>query len=146
MMLGVFFDIEDNVILNPVLQDPIGFGRSSSNYTKLEKGWTVTELAEAIMEGLSISQQNNLEETKGEGFWTRATGIKGYAAFSKRYRHIGVDYVKEKDYYMVSAYKRCKDGSYGVDTDEVETRIKTYPGLPSKETIAEQVMEALTRV
>ena len=146
MMLGLFFDIENNVILNPVLQDPIGFGRSSSNFIKLEKGWTLAELAEAIMEGLSISQKNNLEEAKGEKFWTRATGIKGYAAFSKRYRHILIECVEEKDYYIVSAYKRCKDGSYGIDADEVEAREKNYSGFPSIETIAEQVMEALQRV
>ena len=143
MMVGLFFDKENNVILNPILQDPIGFGRCSSNFIKLENGWTMQELAEAIMECLSASQQNNLEETKGESYWTRATGIKGYATFSKRYRYILIAYIKEKDYYMVSAYKRCKDGSYGIDADEVETREKTYPGLPQKETIAEQVMEAL---
>ena len=146
MRIGIYFDNENNVILNPILKNLIGCGTSSSNFIKLEKGWTQSDLAEAIMEGLSISQKNNLEETRGENFWTRATGIKGYAAFSKRHRLIMIDYVAEKDYYMVSANKRCKDGSYGVDKDEVETLIKTYSGMPSKETIAEQVMEALKRV
>lgn len=45
--------------------------------------------------------------------------------------------------YSVTAEKRYKDGSYGIDNDDVELRVKDYPGKPSVETIADQVLEAL---
>lgn len=143
MMLGLYFDQENNIILNPELLDPAGFGRASKRYMKLEHGWSESELAESIMKGLSISEENNLEDANGEKFWIAATGIKGFAAFSKKHRHVFIEVIKEESCYFIHAYKRCKDGSYGIDKDEEEIRSKSYSGVPKKETIVGQVMEAL---
>ena len=143
MQVSLFFDKQNNVIVNPVLLAPAGFGKHSSNFKLLQNGWTGRELADAIMEALEISKRNNLEEAEGEGFWTRATGIKSYKAFSKKYSCISIDYIKEKDCYEVCAYRRCKDGSYGVDAEEVDKRIKTFSGFPQRETIVQQVKDAL---
>ena len=143
MLLGLYFDKEDNVILNPKLLDPAGFYRTSKRYMKLEHGWSESELAESIMKGLSISEENNLEDANGEKFWIEATGIKGFAAFSKKYRYVAIECSKEKGCYFIHSFKRYKDGSYGMDEDELETHRKWYSGVPKKETIVGQVMEAL---
>ena len=143
MMLGLYFDQENNIILNPKLLDPAGFGRASKRYMKLEHGWSESELAESIIKGLSICEENNLEDAYGENFWTAATGIKGFASFSKKHRHVLIEVIKEEGCYYIHADKRYKDGSYGMDEDELETRRKWYSGVPKKETIVGQVMEAL---
>lgn len=52
-------------------------------------------------------------------------------------------YLTNDDSYFVTANKRYKDGSYGIDKDDKVTHKKEYPGRPSRDTIAEQVLEAL---
>lgn len=140
--VGLYFDVEGNVIVVPMLQDPIGFGRESCRFIKLKNGYGKKELAEAIIEAEEISITNE-QEDKNKNFWTEATGIKGYAAFSKRHKCISINYVLEREGYHIVAEKRYKDGSYGYDKEDIPLRVKEYPGKPSVETIADQVLEAL---
>ena len=97
------------------------------------------------MKALEISVINEQEE-QNRKFWTEATGIKGYAAFSKKHKCVSVTYILEKEGYSITAEKRYPDGSYGVDSDNYSLRVKEYPGKPVKETIADQVLEALRLV
>ncbi len=138
---GIYFDAEGNVIIDPVIRAPAGFGIASCKFIKLQNGYTKEELAESIMKALEISTINEQEEDRN--FWTEATGIKGYAAFSRKHKSISIDYILEKEGYRVTAEKRYKDGSYGIERDDVPLRVKEYPGKPSVETIADYVLEAL---
>ena len=140
--VGIYFGEKNNAIVVPLLQHPIGYGVSSCKFIKLQEGYTNRELAEAIMKGIQISIINE-QEDKNRHFWTEATGIKGFAAFSKRYRCVSIEYILEKDGYSVVAEKRYKDGSYGYDKEDIPLRVKEYLGKPSVETIVEQVLEAL---
>lgn len=140
--VDLYFDMEGNAIVVPMLQDPIGFGRLSCKFIKLQKGYAQNELAEAIMRAIDISVANETEDNQ-RNFWTEATGIKGYATFSKKYKCISVDYILEEEGYTVTAQKRYKDGSYGYEQEDIPLRVKEYAGRPSVEAIAEQVLEAL---
>ena len=140
--VGLYFDGEGNVIAVPTLQHPVGYGVSSCKFIKLEAGYTKNELAEAIMQALDISIANE-QEDDDRNYWTEATGIKGFAAFSKRHKCISVYYILERDGYRVTAQKRNRDGSYGIDSDDIALRVKEYPGKPCVDTIADQVLEAL---
>lgn len=140
--VNLHFDKEGNVIIVPVLQHPIGYGVMSYKFTKLQSGYTKKQLSQAVLQAIDVSIINELEDEQ-RNFWTEATGIKGFAAFSKRYKCISINYVLEKDGYSVVAEKRYKDGSYGCDKDDIPFRVKEYPGKPSVDTIADQVLEAL---
>ena len=143
--VGLYFDTKGNVIIVPEIQAPAGFGISSYKFVKLQNGYTREELGEAIMKALEISVINEQEE-QNRKFWTEATGIKGYAAFSKKHKCVSVTYILEKEGYSITAEKRYPDGSYGVDSDNYSLRVKEYPGKPVKETIADQVLEELRLV
>ena len=54
-----------------------------------------------------------------------------------------MDYINNKELYSIIKTKRYKDGSYGYDKEDIPFRVKEYPGKPSVETIADQVLEAL---
>ena len=140
--VSLYFDVENSVIVVPRLQHPVGYGVMSCKFIELKTGYTNSALAETIMSALEISTINE-QEDRSKHFWTEATGIKGFVAFSKRYRCVSIEYVLEKDGYSVVAKKRYKDGSYGYDKEDIPLRVKEYPGKPRVETIAEQVMEAL---
>ena len=140
--VNLYFDAENNVIMVPDLQHPIGYRRASCKVIILQSGYTNRELAEEIMHAIEISIINE-QEDESRCFWTEVTGIKGFAAFSKRYRCVSIEYILEKDGYSVVANKRYKDGSYGYDKEDIPLRVKEYSGKPSVETIAEQVLEAL---
>ncbi len=142
---SIYFNVGKNVIVVPCLQAPAGFGVASCKFIKLQTGYTKKELAEAIMKALGISIINEQEDDSRD-FWTEATGIKGYAAFSKKHKCVSVEYVLEKEGYNITAQKRYPDGSYGVDSDNYSMRVKEYPGKPVKETIADQVLEAFRLV
>lgn len=140
--VGLFFDENKNVIVDPTLQAPAGFGIASCKFIKLQTGYSKEKLAESIMKALEISVINEQEE-ENHHFWTEATGIKAFAAFSRKYKLVDIDYMLEKDGYTVTAQKRCKDGSYGLDKEDIPLRVREYPGRPSIDTIADQVLEAL---
>ena len=142
---SIYFDAGGNVIVVPCLQAPAGFGIASCKFIKLQNGYTKEELAEAIMKALEISFMNEKEDDNGD-FWTEATGIKGFAAFSRKHKSVSIYHIQEKEGYDITAEKRYPDGSYGVDSDNYSMRVKEYPGKPVKETIADQVLEALRLV
>ena len=140
--VAMYFDVEGNVIVVPMLQHPIGYGVASYKFTKLQVGYAKNELAETIMGAIDISIANEVEDEQ-RNYWTEATGIKGFAAFSRRHKCISINYVLEREGYSVTAEKRFKNGSYGINKEDVTLRVKEYPGKPSVDTIADQVLEAL---
>lgn len=140
--VGLYFDKEGNVIVVPMLQHPIGYGIESCNFFRLKVGYKKSELAEAIIKAEQISIINE-QEDRSKKFWVEATGIKGYATFSKKHKCVSICYVLEKDGYSVVAEKRYQDGSYGYDKEDILSRVKEYPGKPSVDTIVDQVLEAL---
>ena len=143
--VGLYFDTKGNVIIDPEIQVPAGFRKASCKFIRLQNGYTGDELADAIMNALETSLIGEQEDWK-KNYWTEATGIKGYAAFSKKHKCVSVSYILEKEGYNITAQKRYPDGSYGVDSDNYSMRVKEYPGKPVKETIADQVLEALRLV
>ena len=140
--IAIYFEIRNkDVIIVPVLRHEAGFGITSKQYIKLSEGYTIEELSIAIMDSLEKSKENDLVHT-GDA-WKEASGKKSYPKFTKKYNVIRVCYLTEWDYYEVSKDRRFKDGSYGLEKEDLETRVKKYPGRPSVETIGEQVLEAL---
>ena len=140
----IYVDNEFNVIISPILRDNKGIPRASNRYIKVESVGNDKELAESLMEGLRISE-NNIQENvlNSVDFWTEATGIKGFAAFSKKHKCVIIDYIESRNIYNVIMTKRNKDGSYGYDKEDIPIRVKEYPGKPSVDTIADQVLGAL---
>ena len=131
-----------DVIIIPILRHEAGFGVTSKQYIKLNQGYTIEELSIAIMDSLERSKENNSENINRNS-WKEASGIAGFSKFSKKYDSVGVCFLTEWDYYEISKDRRFKDGSYGLEKDDLETRVKKYPGRPSVETIGNQVLEAL---
>ena len=141
--VGIYSDKDRNLIINSSREDENGILRSLKQYIYLKTGWTKEELADAIISGFETDVQCEKELTEEPDFWTRATGITGFSAFSSRYNCVDIDYVDFKNLYSVTAEKRYKDGSYGVDRDDIPLRQKMYPGYPKRETIADEVLEAM---
>lgn len=141
--VGIYIDKDKNLIINSYREDENGVLRSLKQYIYLETGWSKEELADAIVYSLEMDLRDE-EALIGEpDFWVRATGIKSFSAFSKRYKCIDVDYIDTKNCYNITAEKRNSDGSYGVDKDEFLLRQRTYSGYPKRETIADEVLEAM---
>lgn len=141
--IEVMFDDEMNVIIFPSVVSRAGVSTWSSQFIKLEKGWTKEQLAGKIMLAINISETNDPEGKKDVHTWTAATGIKGFKAFSKKYHAVMVFYLLRENRYEVQALKRFNDGSYGVDRDDQSSRCHKYAGRPRVDTIAEQVINAM---
>lgn len=141
--VGIYIDKEKNLIINSYREDENGILRSLKQYIYLKTGWTKEELADAVVRSFEMDLRDEEELIEEPDFWVRATGIKSFSVFSKCYKCIDVDYIDTKNCYNITAEKRNSDGSYGVDKDEVLFRQKTYLGYPKRETIADEVLEAM---
>lgn len=137
----IYIDSKNNVIISPILRDIKGVPRASEKFIKTTND---KALAHSLIKGLNISCENIQEDySSANNFWTEATGIKGFATFSKKYKCVIVDYIKNKELYSVIKTKRYRDGSYGYDKEDIPFRVKEYHGKPSVDTIVDQVLGAL---
>lgn len=141
--LQIFFDINMNVIVTPIKTNQFGAGIISLEYIKLIQGWSNFELTHAIMSALETSLKNEPEDNQKLNFWTEATGIKSFSEFSKKHQCVSIVYRSDRNTYDITKEKRFKDGSYGLNIDDVKYRIRTYQGHPLADTIADLVLETL---
>lgn len=83
-------------------------------------------LGERILEGLRKSRESepvNRSEIKNFKFW-QVSGIKGYSAFSKKFKCIDIS--EENENFCITKLIRENDGSYSFPNREYTIKIQTH--------------------
>ena len=137
----LFFDQKGNILLIPGWKDSIGIGRQSMKYSNLEHGYTEKILGKEIMKALDISKINEQEDPNQKVFLV-AGNVKNWRAFQKKYECVDV-IIDGEMIWWISKEKKCKDGSYGLDKDELDKYQRKFTEPLSAEQLGKIVLEML---
>lgn len=137
----LFFDKKGNVLFIPGWKDCNGVGHQSKKYTIFEHEYTEEVLGKEIMKALDMSKLNEQEDPNQKVFLV-AGNVKSWRAFQKKYECVDVAIDGEMNWW-ITRDKKCKDGSYGLQKDELEKYQKTFIEPPSAEQLGKIVLEML---
>lgn len=139
--VGIYFDKKKNVLIIPGWKDNIGIGRQSMKYSILEHGFAEQLLGKEIMKALDISKLNEQEDPNQKVFLV-AGNVKSWKAFQKKYEYVDV-VIDGKMNWWISKEKKCKDGSYGLQKDELAKYQRKFTEPLSAEQLGKTVLDML---
>ncbi|MDU4961615.1 MAG: hypothetical protein E6X17_13265 [Sporomusaceae bacterium] len=139
--IGVYRDRKGALLFVPDGFDKNGIGRSLDWFEKIELPYSHKSIGKAVKETLNISRNAPvIEDVKALGnVFERATGIKGWAKFSKE--HLCVSAALSDQGYRFAPLKRVRGGGYLGEVGDPVIEI----GLDSsEEEIGETVVRAFS--
>lgn len=141
--VDIYIEQYGNLLIVPFVSDANDISSMSYHYSILEKGYTESDFKDAITKAIDISEKNMREFPKKHSVWTEATGIKSFKSFSKKYSCIMFAYVLKTNTGYIQLLRRESSGAYSPYNDSSKYK-KTYIGMPSPETVYEDVMSLMS--
>lgn len=139
-MVNLFFDKKNNVLVIPIWRDKDGgFGRDSIEYSELSFPYTEKELGAEIEKCLEISRLN-AQEDKEQKVYLVAGKVKSWRAFQKKYESVTISN-SSGDLWKITKDRKMKDGSYGLDKDDLDKYKRTFTEQLSTEQLVKIVLE-----
>lgn len=141
--VSVYRSKKGYTLLIPYGSDKQGIGRALDVFGKLDQPFDAKTLGKVVREYLQVSKDSPVvEDMTAVGVFERATGIKGWAKFSREHLLVGVVWNPEKGY-KISPMKRAKGGGYLSEKGDPVIEI----GLDSlDEEIGEAVLKAFSHL
>lgn len=136
---GIVKDKKGGIIIFPYWKDEHGVRRNSMKYIIMDGNYTEEELGENIIKALQISRVNE-QETIGQNAHLKASGLKSWNAFQKKYESVSVVIVDGEEW-EISRHLKKKDHSYGLDKDELDKYIRNYKEALESEELGKEVLE-----
>lgn len=137
--VGISKDKKGGIIIFPCWKDDYGVRRDSMKYIIMDGNYTEEELGENIIKALKISRVNE-QETIGQNAYLKASGLKSWNAFQKKYESVSVVIIDGEEW-QVARHLKKKDHSYGLDKDEIEKYIRRYKEALAADELGKVVLE-----
>ena len=138
--VSIYKDKKENLLIVPQSFDEYGIRRNMAKFEKLEKPYTELEVGEKVAICFnSCIKEPVIDSKQAVNVYELAVGIKSFSRFSKD-RLLVRGLFDASNGYTFSPWKRCADGSYGLDKgEEIEFKAKADA---NSEIIGELVMQA----
>lgn len=141
-LVNLFFDKKKNALLIPIWRDKdAGYGLDSMKYSELSFPYTEIELGVEIEKSLEISKLNE-QEDKEQKVYLIAGKVKSWRAFQKKYESVTISIISD-NVWKFTKERKMKDGSYGLDKDDLEKYQRKFTEPLSAEQLGKIVLEML---
>ncbi len=138
--IGIYKDKRENLLIIPDGFDENGIRREMNKFRIIEKPYDMKTIGEMVIEVFDEVVKNHYQDAKSAvKVFEIATGIKSYSKFSKDRLLVLGNYSVDEGY-TFSPWKRCPDGSYGLDKDDEKIEFKANTNA-----YAEEIGELVTK-